>query len=428
MVTAYVGSSALVRLTGRLDGEWSRHLADTLDELLRDGLRSVVLDMSQVDYVSTPGVQVLGQRYRDFSPLRGELRVASPSPAVLQALTDAGLLDQLLLLPGDARVAGGAGRPSAPSSRPASEFTGDAWHVPSATGPAGQYEISRRHVAGELACRVVGRPGRSRAATTRRTAGRCISPPRYSGSASAPSARRFDETRGRFGELIGVAARSPISRPMAPSRPTGAGTRADSAPAAVLGAGLVCEGSFSNLIRFRTQPGAASVSLAELAEVALATSGDDVAGIVAAAEAAELVTTVLRRSPASLSQPLGFEADEMREWLAFSPERTTGPAHGRSSPASWRGGRPSRSAGFLRPLSAISKLVGHFHAMAFPYRPVPQRTVSLRPLVEKLLETQPLRRVGHLVFDDRGPEGAGENALLRGLCWTGPITSVADAA
>ena len=48
MVTAHVGSSALVRLTGRLDGEWSRHLSDALDELLRDGLRSVVLDMSQV--------------------------------------------------------------------------------------------------------------------------------------------------------------------------------------------------------------------------------------------------------------------------------------------------------------------------------------------------------------------------------------------
>jgi hypothetical protein len=46
MVTAHVGSSALVRLTGRLDGEWSRHLADTLDQLLWDGLRSVVLEMS----------------------------------------------------------------------------------------------------------------------------------------------------------------------------------------------------------------------------------------------------------------------------------------------------------------------------------------------------------------------------------------------
>jgi len=48
--------------------------------------------------------------------------------------------------------------------------------------------------------------------------------------------------------------------------------------------------------------------------------------------------------------------------------------------------------------------------------------------VEKLLETHPLRTVGHVVFDDRGAEGAGDNALVRGLCWTGPITGVATVA
>ena len=73
-------------------------------------------------------------------------------------------------------------------------------------------------------------------------------------------------------------------------------------------------------------------------------------------------------------------------------------------------------------------LAGHFHVMIFGYRPVPQRTVSLRALVEKLLETQPLRTVGHVVFDDRGADRAGENTLVRGLCWTGPLASVTAAA
>jgi hypothetical protein len=59
---------------------------------------------------------------------------------------------------------------------------------------------------------------------------------------------------------------------------------------------------------------------------------------------------------------------------------------------------------------------------------MPQRTVSLRALVDKLLETQPLRTVGHVVFDDRGADGAGESTLVRGLCWTGPIASVTAAA
>ncbi len=205
MVTAHVGSSALVRLTGRLDGEWSRHLADTLDELLRDGLRSVILDMSQVDYISTPGVQVLGQRYRDFSQLRGELRISTPSPVVLNALTADGLIEQLLLLPGDERVAGGPGRPSTFLPRAASEFTGDAWHVPAATGPAGQYEISRRHLAGELECRVVGQPDGFAAGHRAEDCRTIAFTPGAFALGIGAIGDSLEDTGPRFGELIGVS-------------------------------------------------------------------------------------------------------------------------------------------------------------------------------------------------------------------------------
>lgn len=426
MVTAHVGSSALVRLTGRLDGEWSRHLADTLDELLRDGLRSVILDMAQVDYISTPGVQVLTQRYRDFSLLRGELRVASPSPVVLQALTAAGLVDQLLLLPGDERVAGGAGRPSALMARPASEFTGDAWHVPAATGPAGQYEISLRHLAGELACRVVGRPDGFAAGQRVEDCRTIAFTPGAFGLGIGAIGESLEETRPRFGELIGVTgtvAYLPTDGALVPDYLS---ATAHTTPSAVLGSGLVLDGTFGNLIRFRTQPGASTVPLAELAGVALATSSESMAGMVIAAEATELVTTSLRRSPATTNVPGALDAGVMREWLAFSPERTQARRAviiagivARQAPAAL--------AGFLRPLGPARDVVGHFHAMVFPYRPVPQRAVALRALVEKLLETQPLRSVGHLVFDDRGRESAGVNALLRGLCWTARVTSVSAA-
>jgi anti-anti-sigma factor len=427
MVTAHVGSSALVRLTGRLDGEWSRHLADTLDELLRDGLRSVVLEMSQVEYVSSPGLNVLGQRYRDFSALRGELRVSAPSPAVLQALTSADLLEHLLLLPGDTRVAGGPGRPSAAFIGPSGEFTGEAWQVPAMVGPAGQYETSRRHESGAFACTVVGRPdGFARGFEP--AACRTIHfPSPVFGLGLGAIGEGFEDARSRFGELLGVGgtvAYLPTDGGFTPDWVT---ARGDAVPRAVLGAGLVCDGAFSNLIRFRPQPGAASVPLTEVAEVALATSGSDAAGLVIAAEAAELVTATVRRSPAALDAPLGFDADEMREWLGFSPERATGRRTALVAGVVARG--PAEPlAGFLRPLGPQGNLMGHFHVMIFEYRPMPQRTVSLRALVDKLLETQPLRTVGHMVFDDRGPDGAGENTLLRGLCWTGPIASATAAA
>jgi hypothetical protein len=58
---------------------------------------------------------------------------------------------------------------------------------------------------------------------------------------------------------------------------------------------------------------------------------------------------------------------------------------------------------------------------------VPQRAVALRAIMEKLVESQLLRSVGHLVFDDRDADSVGENALLRGLCWTARVTSVTAA-
>jgi hypothetical protein len=33
-----------------------------------------------------------------------------------------------------------------------------------------------------------------------------------------------------------------------------------------------------------------------------------------------------------------------------------------------------------------------------------------------------------VVFDDRAAEGVGDNTLLRGLCWVGPITSLVPLA
>jgi hypothetical protein len=380
-----------------------------------------------VDYVSTPGLNLLGQRYRDFSALRGELRISTPSPAVLQALTAAGLLEHLLLLPGDTRVAGGPGRPSAAFVGPSGEFTGEAWQVPAMVGPAGQYETSRRHESGALGCAVVGRPdGFARgfdegACRTIHFASSVF------GLGLGAIGESFVDARTRFGELLAVGGTVVYLPTDGGFTPDWVATRGETAPGAVLGSGLVCDGSFSNLIRFRPQPGAASVPLIEVAEVALATSGADTAGLVIAAEAAEVMTAIVRRSPAALDAPLGFDADEMREWLGFSPERASGRRTALMAGVVARA--PAEPlAGFLRPLGTQGNLTGHFHAMIFEYRPMPQRTVSLRALVDKLLETQPLRTVGHVVFDDRGADGAGENTLVRGLCWTGPIASVTAAA
>jgi anti-anti-sigma regulatory factor len=57
-------------------------VADTLDRLLRDGRRSVVLDMSGVTYLSSPGTLVLQHAHQEYASAKGELHVASPPPEV----------------------------------------------------------------------------------------------------------------------------------------------------------------------------------------------------------------------------------------------------------------------------------------------------------------------------------------------------------
>ena len=81
-------------------------------------------------------------------------------------------------------------------------------------------------------------------------------------------------------------------------------------------------------------------------------------------------------------------------------------------------------APYLRPLGGMRALVGHLHAMVFSYHAVPQRTVELSVLLRGFFANHQLRDVLHLIWDDRGDDGVGESALLRGVGWIAPITRV----
>jgi hypothetical protein len=135
----------------------------------------------------------------------------------------------------------------------------------------------------------------------------------------------------------------------------------------------------------------------------------------------------LRRSPGAEGAGVVFDVEGIREWLGTTPE----PAH--EGTTALVVGVASRApdptlAPALRPLGDAPGLVGHFHAVAFTYRPVPQRTVALRVLVTKLFTQQRVRGLLHLLSDDRGGAGAGESNFRRGLCWAAPVTRVVTAA
>jgi hypothetical protein len=148
--------------------------------------------------------------------------------------------------------------------------------------------------------------------------------------------------------------------------------------------------------------------------------------MVVVAETAGLVGADLRRTAGAPSgSSLTFGSPGVTEWLSFTPE----PAY-QGTTAIIVGvvaRRPSRRlAEFLRPVANRPDTFGHFHAVVFPYRPVPQRTVAMQGVVMRLFGGIKIRAVLHLLDDDRGAAGAGCSGFLRGLCWAAPVTQVLE--
>lgn len=412
------GAGTTVRLTGRLDGEAALQMAEALERLLRDGRRSVVLDMSGVSYLSSPGTQALQQAYQDYVAARGELRVVSPSSEAADALTQADLLPKLLAQPSAAADA---------VSGPAADHTRDDWRVPTALAARGTYEVSTRDPGAELYCRVHGRAEAAVRSWIDSTDYRAFEFPETAfglgiGALGADRAHAAP----RLGEIVaagGAVAHLPTEGGQVPDFDVGLGGHA---PKAQLVSGLVCGGGFSLLKRFSSPSEIEPIPLSELARASLDGVSSQTAGIVMVAETTGLVGAWLRRSPGIVLSSMYLDVQGVRAWLGTTPQ----PIH--QGTTVLVAGVVSRRADpllapHLRPLAPGTDLQGHLHAVVFTYRPVPQRTVVLRALVTRLFSQQRVRGLLHLIGDDRGAAGAGESAFRRGLCWTGPITRVTAA-
>jgi anti-anti-sigma factor len=413
-------ATALARLTGRLDGEGALQLAEALESLLREGRRAVTLDLSGVTYLSSPGVQALQQASQEFAAARAELLVTSPSAEAARALTLADLLPRLLAPAGAA--AGVPGNFAAAGDR-----TRDDWQIPSALPTQGIYEVSTREASAELTCRVHGgiEAGERVWIDSSDYKGFELGEATFGLGIGALSENR-EQAAPRLGEIVaaaGAVAHLPTVGHQVPDYDVGLGGRA---PRVQLVSGLVCQGGFSLLKRFSSPSETEQVPLSELAAVSLEGIGSATAGVVMVAETTGLVGAWLRRSPGVVLFSMYLDIPGIQEWLGTTPH----PIH--QGTTVLIAGVVSRDPDpllrpHLRPVAPGSGLLGHFHAVAFTYRPVPQRTVVLRTLVTRLFAQQRVRGVLHLLGDDRGGAGAGESSFRRGLCWAGPITRVSAA-
>jgi len=81
----------VLKAAGRVDSTTAFQLGEALTSELNAGQYQLVVDLADVDYMSSAGLRELVNAYRDAKKAEGDLRLVRPSHRVQQILEMAGL-------------------------------------------------------------------------------------------------------------------------------------------------------------------------------------------------------------------------------------------------------------------------------------------------------------------------------------------------
>jgi anti-anti-sigma factor len=410
IATRREGNLLELQVKGELDNYWATHLAERLDEVIREDTHRVLIDLSDVTYLSSAGIGILVRYYKQLQSIQGSLAVSKASDYVkrMLALTK---LDGVLIA--QTTMSSLAAQEQLEVRRV--ERAGIVFEV---------FDVDRHAT---MRCRAVGDPELlSGCRFTEQHAHTVRFPESTLGIGLGAIGSKFDECRNRFGEFLAVAGAAtylPTHANQVPDYQLAAGTFV---PEMQVLYGVICEGSFASFARFEAKSESGTIPLSELAAACLEVAGTDRAALVLVAESAGLVGASLRRSPAQPgSERAPFDFPAVREWLSFTPEHAYPRCMALVVGIASRRREQSLSA-LMRPLAAESGLNGHFHAAVFSYSPLRKGLIELKNTVPVLFESQDLQSVLHLLRDQREISGAGQSEFVRGACWVGPIPDVED--
>jgi len=91
------GEQGLLTLVGELDTAASGDVDDAVDELLRKGVRTLVIDLGQISFIDSSGLRSL-IRARQALGTEDAVHLRSPQAATLRLLEITGLEDQFRLI------------------------------------------------------------------------------------------------------------------------------------------------------------------------------------------------------------------------------------------------------------------------------------------------------------------------------------------
>jgi anti-sigma B factor antagonist len=87
------GSMVAVQLIDRLDATSSKELEGKLDELIEYGYQTLILDFSQLEYISSAGLRTILTSAKKIRSKSGEIRIAGMSGMVTEIFQLSGFYD-----------------------------------------------------------------------------------------------------------------------------------------------------------------------------------------------------------------------------------------------------------------------------------------------------------------------------------------------
>ncbi len=394
------GKYLLIHVEGKLDASWSEDVTETLLGHIRNGDHHMVVDASELVFLSSAGIRALLQVYKALNTVHGSFRIVHPTPFVEQILSTSGF--RVLLADGP------------PEDMPESE-------TPGLKEESGDGGIERFTLKEDACLTMIHAAGWHPWQLVEPGMGSVLSfPTDVYALGIGSSAEDFESARDQFGEFLAVAGNVVVQLPDEQGHPDYLIAERQYVPKMYCIQSLCFSGEMAYLIRFAPSDTTPFHSISALMDHILAQTGGHAAGFVMLGEIEGLVGAALIRSPGLLQEEREIPFPEIRDWLTFCGERSYARRQALLTGVVSKGDEFHDQA-LLRPVPSRPGTAAHVHAAVFPYQPLQNGPVGVDSAVQKFFNGPPPLAVMHLVDDVRPAVGLGQSSLIRGACWFGPI-------
>lgn len=402
-----------MQLSGSFDNESSVHFRESIEESARSGWHRILVDLGNVDYMSSAGLGALVAAKKKILTLNGQFGVCNPSAFVAEVLMSTKLHDMLIVDPTDFHEVNTKATTTLDVSSKRSAQIGSV-----------EMEIFSLPGTDPMKCSIFGDAKALQKSPTSISPSHDVSFDYNSyGLGLGALASQSASGENQCGELVAVSGTVSQSAPTSSQLPDYSIARAEFTPTAHFLYGAKIEGSFSSLVRFHHSDPEASIAVSELVRCCMQEQKIQTAACVILADCSGLLGAQMKHWDLADSGASRFSVPRIRDWLSFCPEHShqhklvliVGIATLDHDTV------PKALQSFLRPLSDNPQQTGHFHAAVFPYRALRKRTIDLQSYVHGLFEESEIQEVVHLLRDVRPTTGETESELKSGACWIEPI-------